>query len=411
MANDTFLRDWVIHGEQDVSKITRYLNEIKEKYNAFTSFFVSEKTFIYYQAKGILKKVSPKEPRDIWYFRVREMKDDFEINVDPDMANKDTMTIFINYKVYDYKQNYIGATGVGLNVTAVKTLIEEYQKRYKCNVFFVDKTGKIVLYGTEYKKEKDNINGIPGLNKISKKILSGEVKNYSYFKKGNIIHLYTRYIDEFKWYLFVEQTENQALKGILFTLFINLLICIAISIIVLMITNITLSLYQKRIEKMAITDKLTGLYNRQIFDVSVDLSLKEYNRYKKAFSVIMLDIDNFKAINDTYGHLAGDEVLRHITQKINSNIRDTDTVFRWGGEEFVILLNDCSGNNAYNIAEKIRIEIQNSKLIFNDKEIFCTVSIGVTQSTSNELESDLISRADHCLYMAKQKGKNNTVLG
>ena len=95
MANDTFLRSWVIGGEKDPASITRYLKEISEKYNTMTSFFVSEKSRIYYQAKGILKKVSPDSPRDVWFFRVRKMDPIYEINVDPDMANHDTMTIFL----------------------------------------------------------------------------------------------------------------------------------------------------------------------------------------------------------------------------------------------------------------------------------------------------------------------------
>ncbi|MCK5696398.1 MAG: cache domain-containing protein [Desulfobacula sp.] len=115
MANDTFLRDWVINGENDETQIIRYLKEIQDKYNTFTSFFVSEKTMTYYHAGGILKKINPKEERDRWYFRVRYM------------ANKDSMIIFINYRVYDYENNFIGATGVGLRVRAVKDLIRKYQ--------------------------------------------------------------------------------------------------------------------------------------------------------------------------------------------------------------------------------------------------------------------------------------------
>ena len=98
MATDTFLRDWVIGGEVGDQSITKYLKEIQTTYNAFTSFFVSEKTRTYYHADGILKKVSPTEPRDIWYFRVRDLKDDYEINVDPDLANKDAMTIFKTFR-------------------------------------------------------------------------------------------------------------------------------------------------------------------------------------------------------------------------------------------------------------------------------------------------------------------------
>lgn len=93
MANDAFLRDWVINGERHEEKITKYLNEIKVEYGTITSFFVSEKTRKYYHAHGVLKEVKEDEPRDEWYFRVRSMADTFEINVDQDMANRDEMTI------------------------------------------------------------------------------------------------------------------------------------------------------------------------------------------------------------------------------------------------------------------------------------------------------------------------------
>src|SRR3990167_2243503 len=147
MARDTFVRDWVMSGEQDVAQMTRYLREVQEHYGAVTSFFVSEQTHTYYQAKGVLKRVAAQEPRDSWYFRVRDMQEPYEINVDVDMANQDRLTVFINYKVFDYDQRFIGATGVGLTVDAVVKLIDDYQIRYDRSVYFVDTDGRIVLTG------------------------------------------------------------------------------------------------------------------------------------------------------------------------------------------------------------------------------------------------------------------------
>ena len=96
MSRDTYVRDWVIAGEQDAEQITRYLREVQEHYGTVTSFFVSEKTLTYYQAKGILKRVKEDEPRDAWDYSVRNMQAPYEINVDVDMANDDRMTVFIN---------------------------------------------------------------------------------------------------------------------------------------------------------------------------------------------------------------------------------------------------------------------------------------------------------------------------
>ena len=136
IANNTFLKDWVLAGENHPEQIIKYLREIKDKYQIFTSFFVSEKTKIYYHFDGILKTVREDEERDKWYFRVVKMKHDYEINIDIDMANADKLTIFINYKVFDYQGRYIGAAGVGLNVFAAKKMIEIYQIRWTVEVFF-----------------------------------------------------------------------------------------------------------------------------------------------------------------------------------------------------------------------------------------------------------------------------------
>ena len=95
MAQDTFLRDWVLSGEQDTERMTRYLSEVMGKQDIFTSFFVSDRTRTYYQAKGVLKHVEPGTWRDAWYFRLRELKAPYEINVDLDMANQDSLTVFI----------------------------------------------------------------------------------------------------------------------------------------------------------------------------------------------------------------------------------------------------------------------------------------------------------------------------
>ena len=147
MAHDTFLREWVLNGESDIDEMARYLREMKERYNAFSSFFVSDKSAIYYTGNGVLKHVSPNEPRDAWYYRVRDMKQDYEINVDPDLANKDALTIFINYRVYDFSGSYLGATGIGLTVDAVRRLISDYQTRFQRKIYFVDIQGKVVLFG------------------------------------------------------------------------------------------------------------------------------------------------------------------------------------------------------------------------------------------------------------------------
>lgn len=245
MANDTFLKDWILSGEKDVGLITKYLKEILIQYGTFSSFFVSENTYNYYQSDGILKKVSPSEDRDIWYFRVEDLAGDYELNVDPDMANDDAMTIFINHKVKDYEGNYLGATGVGLTINFVNQMINKYADKYDRNIYFVDQTGKVQLNNLNHRKRLSNIMQIPELQKNTDKLLSKQIFRMNYQHNNQTFHLNTRYIEELDWYLFVEQSEKKSISSLNKALWSNLLLCLFITIIVLFLTFLSLNIYQK----------------------------------------------------------------------------------------------------------------------------------------------------------------------
>jgi diguanylate cyclase (GGDEF)-like protein len=334
------------------------------------------------------------------------MKPDYEINVDPDMANKDSMTIFINYRVFDYDKNFIGSTGVGLKVRAVKELIKKYQQSYDRNIYFIDKKGTITLQGSNRIGTIKSITQDDGISAISNDILSKTGGNFRYKKNGKTVHLNTRYIPEFDWYLLVEQTEEKAIRKILSALFINLVICVMITSIVLFLTNLTISSYQRRLEKMATIDKLTGIYNRQAFDIIIHQVLKEIQRKKLILSVILFDIDYFKQVNDEFGHLAGDAVIKNIVKISMATIRESDVLCRWGGEEFLILLKECSLDDAYKISEKIRETVRNTPTVYEGRDIAATISLGVSQYHPPENEDSLLSRVDKLLYLAKQNGRD-----
>ena len=249
MASDTFLRDWTLRGERDTGEITRYLKGILNKYGAFTSFFVSEKTGVYYHANGILKKVREGEFRDIWYYRVRSMAPDYEINVDLDMANRDTMTIFINHRVLDYDGHFIGATGVGLAVDSARQVIEKYQSRYGRNIYFVDRTGRVALKGRGIADSYRNIREEAGIREIAPAILSSEQGSFEYRHQGKTVLVNTRFIKELQWHLLVEQDVDPSLAGLRKTLYANLAVCLVITLIVLTATRFTVGRYQRRVDE------------------------------------------------------------------------------------------------------------------------------------------------------------------
>lgn len=408
MASDTFVRDWVLDGERDPDRMIRYLREIQARYGTFTSFLVSEKTRIYYQTNGILKQVDPDEPRDRWYFRVRKMQPEHEINVDPDMANRDTMTIFINYKVHDYDGNYIGATGVGLTVNAVKTLIDDYQGKYGRNIFFVDLEGNVVLSSIGFKGKGGRLREMAGLKDMVDRITHADQLTLSYERDGKTVHLNTRYIKEFDWILLVEQTEEEAIRQINRALFANLGICALITMIVLLVTHRAFLGYQKTVETLASTDHLTGACTRNIFGSLFNHARLECRRSGKPLSVVLFDLDFFKRINDTFGHLTGDAVLKEVSRRVKEATRSSDMFFRWGGEEFLLLLQDCDEENAFRIAETLREKIEDPSLQFGEVEIRMTASFGVTQYIPDEEVDQLFIRVDEALYAAKTAGRNRS---
>jgi diguanylate cyclase (GGDEF)-like protein len=411
MAHDTFVRDWAVQGEGDELKIQNYLLEIQKKYQTITAFFVSDRTRKYYHASGILKTVDNQEPGDAWYFRVREQTQPYEINVDTDTADRGRLSIFINYRVLDNGGNFIGATGVGLSVNAVTQLIETYQRRYGRKIYFVDREGDVTLHGSGFAVEAQ-IRKRPGLAKFATQILTTPSMSFSYVAaNGGNVYVNSRLVPEFGWYLLVEQQDDPGEARIQQTLFINILVSLIITAVVLAIAYFTLSGYQRRLEQMATTDKLTGAANRQVFDMIFEHVVKLAARRDKPVSVINIDIDYFKAINDTYGHQGGDIVIQAVADIIRQNIRDADTLCRWGGEEFLLLLDDCALDDACARADIIRNAVKNHRVSFGRDAIGVTISLGVAQYRRAEPLLTLIGRSDAALYTAKQQGRDQVQQG
>jgi diguanylate cyclase (GGDEF)-like protein len=164
---------------------------------------------------------------------------------------------------------------------------------------------------------------------------------------------------------------------------------------------------REKLERLANFDSLTGLYNRRAVLDKLDELINLANRYKEDFSLSMLDIDNFKKVNDRYGHLTGDEVLEKIAVLIRRNIRETDIVGRYGGEEFIIILPKTNLSSAWVVAERLRNIIEKAELKDSAGNAFTiTVSQGLVGWERDEDAASLISRADAALYKAKEKGRN-----
>lgn len=259
---------------------------------------------------------------------------------------------------------------------------------------------------------------------FSKGVNESDGKCYSIWNKSNMCEncISMRAYNENKVFTKVEYNDNrvfaitaitmnkgrehyviECIKDITDSMLINEVSCIAISEICEEI---------EKLNKLVITDELTECYNRRYINERFPLEIKESKRKNEKLTIVLMDIDNFKKINDKYGHQSGNYVLKEIGKIVKSNIRkEYDWVSRYGGEEFLIVFKNIDTENFIKSTEKIRKSIEEHKFIYNGVEIKLTASFGVAELSDKIDEMDmLIAEADKKLYKAKELGKNIVII-
>lgn len=160
----------------------------------------------------------------------------------------------------------------------------------------------------------------------------------------------------------------------------------------------------------SLTCALTGLGNRHAYDLAIKRELEFCSRHELDLSLLVCDLDKFKRINDTYGHSAGDMVIKETGQVIAQVCRDSDIVFRIGGEEYVIILKNTDPEGAKTLADRIRHALKEHAFVWQDQALHLTISVGISHLTQNDTTQSLFERADGALYSAKRKGGNHSIV-
>jgi diguanylate cyclase (GGDEF)-like protein len=408
MSYDTFMKDWLAHEESDVKQITQYLETIKNKYQMFTTFLVSEKSQNYYTSNGLLEKITSNNKNNAWYFNFKNKAEVSEINIDYNKFMGESLIMFINHKIYNDEFHMIGATGIGLKTSYINDMLKYFRQRYNFNVYFINESGK-VLIAEQGVNELKQLSDLPELKKLIPDITSKERQLFEYTQSDESYLLTTKYIPELDLYLLVEaKVDNftQSVKdAFYFNIFISLLITLLITIIVLLYVR----KIHSKLNDLASNDALTNLPNRRTFYSQLDRFILLGARQKQNLSLVFVDVDDFKLINDEQGHDVGDNILINIATTLKSTIRHTDFIARWGGEEFIILLIDTQLDDAQLIAEQLRENIQNNIYLLQHAKKRVTLSLGVAQATDDDNADSLFKRADNALYQAKRTGKNRVV--
>ena len=409
MANDTFVRDWLIHEEQNHDKITQFLTKIKNKYGLYVTFLASDLSLNYYTHNGLLETLSQEKADNQWYFRFRESEVSHEVNLDTNSQLDNTLFMFMNYKIFDENYQLIGATGVGHRISYVDDMFKRFRQQYKFKVYFVDKTGKIVLSESLQKRTED-LSTHPALGSMYEQLITRESKVIDYQYQGEELLVKTKYVPELGMYLLVEAKLDDFTQEVKKTLYINLAGSLLVTVIVILLVLMTIRGYNKKLEFLATKDALTELLNRRAFEGS----LRRYHslsiRNQEPLSIIFFDIDDFKEVNDKLGHSVGDQVLKRIALILKAHFRADDLVARWGGEEFVIALLNSNYQNSQKMVEKLRGVFEQDIELLEAAKQPVTASFGISLIAEKQSIEEAVSQADQAMYCSKARGKNRITL-
>jgi diguanylate cyclase (GGDEF)-like protein len=409
MARDTFLIDWIVDGEADQKKIERYLDAIRLEHGFDTAFFVSAKTLRYYSYQGVHKEIDTANAHDIWYYDFINSGESVELDVDTDEVSAGKLTIFINYRVESSSGELLGVVGVGVEMSNIAALLQQTQKTYGRVVYMVDESGLVQAHSDMDIIEKRSIRTSFGIDKIADSILSSKVETLDthYDGEHGRVLLTSRYIPDIKWYIIVEQDESASLKIVRILLIRTILIGLIASLLALMISIRVVNKYNQNLKDSSRLDHLTRISNRMDLDQKLLAEFAMCQRNGGTFSILMIDLDNFKDINDTYGHIAGDETLINFSKVVNTLKRPTDIFGRWGGDEFLLILPKTTGAEGVSIGNQLRSKIAGCGEF---PSFLVTISVGVAELKGSDTLESLLSRTDKALYKAKVAGKDQVYL-
>lgn len=407
MAHDTFLVDWLKYDTKDQKKITNYLTMIKQKfkmYNIYSVFVVDSKTLTYYKQHGKNFKLKLNDNEGLWYTKFMNSDKNDEMNLSFNRYNE--LTLYFNFKIFDESNNIIGLTGLSLKIDYVNDILRKFRKNHGFIINFFNENADLILSEL---KDKQRLEKRDYLNKFKNEIISKEMNVIEYEKNNVHYILRTKYIPELDLYLVVEAKVEDFIKDAKKVFHINLLISLIISFLVLGAIISLLRKYHLKLENLANKDPLTNISNRRFFTEKTEEHLSLIQRIKNPYSLLFIDIDNFKKINDKFGHDIGDDVLIRISKLLSENIRKTDLFARWGGEEFVILFVNSDINDAFKLSNKICKIIEKDEKLKSYIDSSVTASFGLTQIQNEDKLDDILKRADKAMYQAKHSGKNQVI--
>lgn len=406
MANDNLIIDYIQQPQVSDQVIFNYLNGLSKVYNMVTFIALEQHGFL---LDSTNKKLSLDSKELEWYERLKVLQE----NQFADIGNAEDPHLYFDMKMFNSNQDFLGFIGVAIDLNHFSEIFNQYKKRFGFELILVDQHDYVTLSSnnlmkTESHHRADELTNIDEFAwyefiKQDQATVSNAESVQSIEHNGRIITQLP--LKELNWRIFLisppalQQNEYWQLFAKRIGLFI-----IILGFLYFLFQTV-IHYYKRSVMQNSEIDYLTKLPNRSYLHWQFNKQASHY----QSLSIVLADIDNFKKINDTYGHIVGDEVIKIIAEKLQKNLRKNDICCRWGGEEFVLLLPNTSEQFAIEISERIRQSIADTTFdVSSTNHSFnSTVSFGIYTSSANEMKLEqLIIKADKALYSAKNNGRN-----
>ncbi len=407
MANDEFLKSWLTKETQNsdndlyLNQLYSYLKTYQKKYDYSTVFCVSSQTNRYYYQDGLNKTVSREDAHDVWYYNFINSGREHDLQIDTNEANKDTITVFVNFRVESDTGQLLGIIGVGLEVDSLEDLIRSYEEDYDLSIYIINSDGAQNSFSgkTNLFIKKDDLVDLTGVHDEIKLVRSNEPQMQWFTSNEALKCLITKYDSTLGWYLIVEKDTasisnafQERIKNNIFFMLMSLAACVMIVTIIFINYNTLVVTNENK-------DGLTGLSNQKLFARQYAIFLNRQKSSPK--TLFMFDIDNFKNINDTYGHMYGNSVLSMVSGKLEQITKNHGIVSRWGGDEFLGVL-------ALSVEESMHLlsELMTALSSKEELQYRITISIGIVSVNQKLSLNQMIKMADTALYRSKKNGRN-----
>nr|WP_268820213.1 diguanylate cyclase [Paraglaciecola sp. G1-23] len=382
--------------EQDIFAMLARLNKEFD----LNFFIASEINRVQYDSKG--RKLELIEGKVDWYFRYKAQPE----TAMADIGQWQNPQFYIDLKIFDEKGKFLGVFGVGKSLKGFTEVFGQYKNTFGYDFIFVDQNKDITLtsdiellvQGATFK----NLANLPWFQALDEQQQSQSLNNLLLPIKGQESLIAELNIQPFDWTLYLitplESRQTEISRGFMFSIVTLLVVIFGLF---LLIYNL-LYYFKKDMQKIKQIDILTELSNRSNMNLKFDELMYE----KQSVSLVLVNLDNFKPINETHGRKAGDIVLRQVAQMLQSEVRNSDYLGRWSGEEFIILMPNTGPHEAVDVCQGLCKKLSAMTITTGTTSIQITASFGVSFTAIPRPISEVVSAADDALFTAKRDGRN-----